>query len=83
MNTFRGIRRDEWLHAWHYARADRRYGKSANNHVGPLLRQAVRDVLLQDRDRLALRAQIAAEPMSGLHTAFLYTTRVGFLGRLN
>ena len=83
MNQFRNIHKHEWLHAWHHAREDRRHGKRANSHVGPLLQQAVRDVLRQDRDRLALRAQIASEPMSGPRTAFLYTARVGFLARLN
>lgn len=55
MTTFRNIRKDEWLHAWHYARYDRRHNQIPE-HVGPLLRQAAKAVMRQGRDVLAVRA---------------------------
>lgn len=76
------IRRDEWLYAWHRARKDRRYGKSAGA-IGPLLAQAVREVQRLGSDRLALRARLAFEPQGSPRSAFLYTSRAGFLKHLN
>ena len=67
----RHIHRHEWLHAWHYARYDRRHGQ-ISDFVGPLLRQAARAVMHQGRDVLAARASM--QGACGKRTALLYTT---------
>ena len=79
----RNINKREWKYAWHYARYDRRHSQ-ISAFVGPALRRAAQFVMEgQSRDRLALRAAIASEPTSNARSAFLYTSRAGFLGRLN
>lgn len=64
---FRHVYRDEWLHAWHYARYGRRHN-STHDHVGPLLREAAREVQRAPRDPLAVRQSMAktCHPLSAV-----------------
>lgn len=64
---FRHIYREEWLHAWHYSRYGRRHN-STHDHVGPLLRAAVREVHRARRDPLAVRQSMArtCHPLSAV-----------------
>lgn len=67
MATFRNIHQHEWLYAWHYARYGRRHN-SIQEHVGPSLRAAVRDVWRQRRDPLVVRQSMArtCNPLSAV-----------------